>query len=163
MKKLICVLFALMMLITTAVPAFAAESPTAATFAYTIEILPSGGGAGSYDRYTDDDGNECVHLIAKPYSGYVFDHWVIDGPYTTDGKLTDAELDIIITGDVDATPVFRKQSDSSLAPTIDKDDSPTSPQTGTNPLAFYGMFATSVAICGVGVIRILKSKQDEQM
>ena len=48
MKKTIAVLFAVMMMLLSAVPAFAAESPQPSTFKYKVEIIPTEGGDGDY-------------------------------------------------------------------------------------------------------------------
>ena len=42
MKKTIAVLFAVMMMLLSAVPAFAAASPEPSTFKYKVEIIPTG-------------------------------------------------------------------------------------------------------------------------
>lgn len=41
MKKTIAVLFAVMMMLLSAVPAFAAASPEPSTFKYKVEIIPT--------------------------------------------------------------------------------------------------------------------------
>ena len=44
MKKTIAVLFAVMMMLLSAVPAFAAASPEPNTFKYKVEVIPTEGG-----------------------------------------------------------------------------------------------------------------------
>lgn len=48
MKKTIAVLFAVMMMLLSAVPAFAAVSPEPSTFKYKVEVIPTEGGDGDY-------------------------------------------------------------------------------------------------------------------
>ena len=48
MKKTIAVLFAVMMMLLSAVPAFAAASPQPSTFKYKVEVIPTEGGDGRY-------------------------------------------------------------------------------------------------------------------
>lgn len=55
MKKTIAVLFAVMMMLLSAVPAFAAESPQPSTFKYKVEIIPTEGGDGAYKFTTGID------------------------------------------------------------------------------------------------------------
>ena len=55
MKKTIAVLFAVMMMLLSAVPAFAAASPEPSTFKYKVEIIPTEGGDGDYKFTTGID------------------------------------------------------------------------------------------------------------
>ena len=50
MKKLISVMCAVLLVIFAAVPAFAAESPQATTFAYDVIIIPTPGGDADYEK-----------------------------------------------------------------------------------------------------------------
>lgn len=161
MKKFFSVIFAIMMIFAMSFPTFAAGSPVAPTEGYTVEVIPSTGGTGVYNKYVDSEGNTHIVLIAQPLKGFVFDHWEIEGKYTANGKLTDPKLDITIFSDIDVTPIYKKSSNSSTSSTIDVDNSGTSPQTGTNPLALSSVLAVSLAILGVGTIRIIKSKKSD--
>ena len=77
MKKTIAVLFAVMMMLLSAVPAFAAASPQPSTFKYKVEVIPTEGGDGDYKFTTgiDEKGEQHVFIEPIPYDGYVFDHW----------------------------------------------------------------------------------------
>lgn len=111
MKKTIAVLFAVMMMLLSAVPAFAAASPEPSTFKYKVEVIPTEGGDGDYKFTTgiDEKGEQHVFIEPLPYDGYTFDHWEISGgPFRTDSKYTDANMNIIISGDLVCTPYYRK-------------------------------------------------------
>lgn len=98
MKKTISVLFAVMMMLLSAVPAFAAASPQPSTFKYKVEIIPTEGGDGDYKFTTgiDEKGEQHVFIEPLPYDGYVFDHWEISGgPFRTDSKYTDPNMNIL--------------------------------------------------------------------
>ena len=113
MKKTIAVLFAVMMMLLSAVPAFAAASPEPSTFRYKVEIIPTEGGDGDYKFTTgiDKNGEQHVFIEPLPYDGYTFDHWEISGgPFRTDSKYTDPNMNIIISGDIVCTPYYRKAS-----------------------------------------------------
>lgn len=170
MKKIVTVLFAIIMVAMAAVPAFAAESPVATTspqtttYKYHVEVIPSDGGDGKYEFTTDidEEGNQHVHIIPKPNPGYVFDHWEIDGPYTTDNKLTDEEMDLIITGDIKVTPYYKKAGSSTVETgTVNKDISGTSPQTGSNDVLPYAVMMLSIAACGAGVVMLVKTSKSK--
>lgn len=110
MKKTIAVLFAVMMMLLSAVPAFAAVSPQPNTFKYKVEVIPTEGGNGNYKFTTgiDENGEQHVYIEPIPYDGYTFDHWEISGgPFRTDSKYTDAKMNIIISGDLVCTPYYR--------------------------------------------------------
>lgn len=95
MKKTIAVLFAVMMMLLSAVPAFAAVSPEPSTFKYKVEVIPTEGGDGDYKFTTgiDENGEQHVYIEPLPYDGYTFDHWEISGgPFRTDSKYTDANM-----------------------------------------------------------------------
>lgn len=167
MKKTIAVLFAVMMMLLSAVPAFAAESPQPSTFKYKVEIIPTEGGDGDYKFTTgiDKNGEQHVFIEPLPYDGYVFDHWEISGgPFRTDSKYTDANMNIIISGDiVVCTPYYRKASSGGTTgpvatATAKKDDSTTSPKTGASDVVPYAILVLSLAACGAAVFKLVKSK-----
>ena len=113
MKKIIAVVFAVMVMLFSTVPAFAAVSPQPSTFKYKVEIIPTEGGDGSYKFTTGIDEKGEQHVFIEPllYDGYTFDHWEISGgPFRTDSKYTDANMNIIISGDLVCTPYYRKAS-----------------------------------------------------
>lgn len=159
MKKMVSVIMALMLVVFATVPAFAVESPTA-SLEYTVEVIPTEGGDGSYEFTTgiDTEGNQTVHIVPKPNPGFTFDHWVIEGPYTTDGSLTDAELDLIITGDITVTPIYKKDGQVATG-TVSTDTSGKSPQTGSNEALPYVVVLLSLAACGSAVFMLVKSEK----
>lgn len=167
MKKTIAVLFAVMMMLLSAVPAFAAESPQPSTFKYKVEIIPTEGGDGDYKFTTgiDEKGEQHVYIEPLPYDGYTFDHWEISGgPFRTDSKYTDPNMNIIIiSGDIVCIPYYRKASSGGTTgpvatATAKKDDSTTSPKTGVSDVVPYAILVLSLAACGAAVFKLVKSK-----
>lgn len=169
MRKAIAVLFAVIMVAFASVPAFAAEvnSPVATTapdssLEYEVDIIPTEGGDGSYEFVTeiDENGNQVVRISPRPNPGYTFDHWEIDGPYTTENKLTDAEMRLIITGDITVTPFFEK-SGTVATGTVSTDTSTTSPQTGANDAIPYAVGALSLLACGAAVAMLVRTNKSK--
>lgn len=167
MKKIIAVMFAVMVMLFSTVPAFAAVSPQPSTFKYKVEIIPTEGGDGSYKFTTgiDEKGEQHVFIEPLPYDGYTFDHWEISGgPFRTDSKYTDANMNIIIiSGDLVCTPYYRKASSGGTTgpvatATAKKDDSTTSPKTGASDVVPYVVLVLSLAACSAAVFKLVKSK-----
>lgn len=173
MKKIVAVLFAIIMVAVAAFPAFAADdsvispvattSPEPTTFKYSVDIIPTDGGDGSYEFTSDIDenGEQHVHIVPKPNPGYNFDHWDIDGPYKTEDKVTDAEMDLIISGDITITPYFKKPGSTVATGTVSKDTSSTSPQTGANDVLPYAVILLSVAACGAAVVMLVRTSKSK--
>lgn len=173
MKKIVSVLFAILMVAFAAIPALAAEdsveSPVATTapattFKYEVDVIPSEGGDGSYEFTTDidEDGNQHVHIIPKPNPGYTFDHWEIEGSYKTENKLTDSEMDLIISGDIKVTPYYKKAGSSTVETgTVNRDVNKTSPQTGTNDVLPYAIIMLSIAACGASVVMLVRTNKSK--
>ena len=166
MKKTIAVLFAVMMMLFSTVPAFAAVSPQPSTFKYKVVIIPTEGGDGDYKFTTgiDEKGEQHVFIEPLPYDGYTFDLCEISGcPFRTDSKYTDANKNIIISGDLVCTPYYRKASSGGTTgpvatATAKKDDSTTSPKTGASDVVPYVVLVLSLAACSAAVFKIVKSK-----
>lgn len=164
MKKISTMLFAVMILLVSMVPVFAAESPQATTgvVSYEVIIIPTEGGDAKYEYVTgiDSDGKQYVDITALPKPGYEFDHWEILGAYTTKDKLTDTPIKLYISGDITVTPYYRKSSgDTPVATgTVNKDISGKSPQTGSSNAIPYIVLILSVAACGAATIKLVKSK-----
>lgn len=166
MKKIIAVVFAVMVMLFSTVPAFAAVSPQPSTFKYKVEIIPTEGGDCSYKFTTgiDEKGEQHVFIEPLPYDGYTFDHWEISGgPFRTGSKYTDANMNIIISGDLVCTPYYRKASSGGTTgpvatATAKKDDSTTSPKTGASDVVPYVVLVLSLAACSAAVFKLVKSK-----
>ena len=166
MKKVIAVMFAAIVMLFSVVPAFAAVSPEPSTFKYKVEVIPTEGGDGDYKFTTgiDKNGEQHVFIEPIPYDGYTFDHWEISGgPFRTDSKYTDANMDIIISGDLVCTPYYRKASNGGTTgpvatATAKKDNSTTSPKTGASDVVPYVVLVLSLAACSVAVVKLVKSK-----
>lgn len=152
MKKTFAILIAAVLIILSVVPAFAVVSPQPTTANYQIIIIPGPGG-GSYDfdykTPVDDDGTQIIHVSAKPQDGYKFTGWTIEGDFTPLGKLTDAELDLIIRGDIKATPNFVKigEEGGETKPAAKTDDSSKSPKTGSTSMVY--VVIASAALLGL--------------
>lgn len=85
------------------------------------------------------------------------------GPFRTDSKYTDANMNIIISGDLVCTPYYRKASSGGTTgpvatATAKKDDSATSPKTGASDVVPYAILVLSLAACGAAVFKLVKSK-----
>lgn len=166
MKKVIAVMFAAIVMLFSVVPAFAAVSPQPSTFKYKVEIIPTEGGDGDYKFTTgiDEKGEQHVFIEPIPYDGYTFDHWEITGgPFRTDSKYTDANMNIIISGDIVCTPYYRKASSGGTTgpvatATAKKDNSTTSPKTGASDVVPYVVLVLSLAACSAAVVKLVKSK-----
>lgn len=166
MKKIIAVMFAVMVMLFSTVPAFAAVSPQPSTFKYKVEIIPTEGGDGDYKFTTgiDEKGEQHVFIEPLPYDGYTFDHCEISGgPFRTDSKYTDANMNIIISGDLVCTLYYRKASSGGTTgpvatATAKKDDSTTSPKTGASDVVPYVVLVLSLAACSAAVFKLVKSK-----
>ena len=166
MKKVIAVMFAAIVMLFSVVPAFAAVSPEPSTFKYKVEIIPTEGGDGDYKFTTgiDKNGEQHVFIEPIPYDGYTFDHWEITGgPFRTDSKYTDANMNIIISGDIVCTPYYRKASSGGTTgpvatATAKKDNSTTSPKTGASDVVPYVVLVLSLAACSAAVVKLVKSK-----
>lgn len=166
MKKIIAVMFAAIVMLFSVVPAFAAVSPEPSTFKYKVEIIPTEGGDGDYKFTTgiDKNGEQHVFIEPIPYDGYTFDHWEITGgPFRTDSKYTDANMNIIISGDIVCTPYYRKASSGGTTgpvatATAKKDNSTTSPKTGASDVVPYVVLVLSLAACSAAVVKLVKSK-----
>lgn len=166
MKKVIAVMFAAIVMLFSVVPAFAAVSPEPSTFKYKVEIIPTEGGDGDYKFTTgiDKNGEQHVFIEPIPYDGYTFDHWEITGgPFRTDSKYTDANMNIIISGDIVCTPYYRKASNGGTTgpvatATAKKDNSTTSPKTGASDVVPYVVLVLSLAACSAAIVKLVKSK-----
>lgn len=169
MKKFFSCIIALMMVMFAAVPAFAAsddvKSPQG-TLKYLVDVEQTNGGHGSYNISTgiNENGEQVVIFTANTEEGYKFDHWEFDGKYRTDGSLNDSTLELVISSDIIATPYFVSTS-GSTEPTqagttvvVQKDTSPSSPQTGRNDAPLYAIILFAVAACGVATVKFVKSK-----
>lgn len=154
MKKTLAIIVAVLVIALSVIPAFAAEnnvvSPKATVADYQVIIIPAGGGTYDfiYKTPVDDDGKQTIHFSAKPDDGYKFTGWTIDGEYTPLGKLTDAELDLIVSSDIKVTPNFEKIGSDGTTEKKDTkvDTSSKSPKTGTNYI-YVGI--ASVALIGL--------------
>ncbi len=159
MKKFMAVLFAVVLIAISCVPAFAVASPIG-TYEYHVTVIPTGGGDGSYEFTSsiDENGQQKVHITPVPNQGYTFDYWVIEGSYTTDDKLTDSEMDLVITSDITVTPYFKKASTGNTPGAVTTDKNPTAPKTGSSDLPVYTLIVLAAAVCGVSVFKLVKSR-----
>lgn len=172
MKKIVCCIMALMLVIFAAVPAFAADvkSPDG-NLKYKVDINDGVGGTADCEFVNDinDAGEQVIHLTSTPDDGYKFDHWVIDGSFMVDGvSYTSKEffttpLDLTITGDITVTPYFVKigstePPQAGTTVVIQKDTGSSSPKTGSNDVPLYFIILFATAACGVATFKFVKSK-----
>lgn len=164
MKKVVSAVITVLLLALSVVPAFAVESPVAPANEYKITIITTEGGNASYEFTSeiDENGNQSVHLTSLPNEGYAFDHWVIDGSYTTEDALTKSEIDIIISSDITVTPYYSKDGTTVTDPptTIKTDTGSTSPKTGYDNNFPYAVIFLAAAACGFAALtlKLVKSK-----
>lgn len=161
MKKVLSVCAALLIVMLSVIPAFAVDSPVASSLKYDVIINQTTGGNGSYEIESNinENGEEVISIIAKPNSGYTFDHWDINGAYTTNNKLTDSTMHLVITSDITATPYFKASGSSQVETgTVNQDHSGTSPQTGYNDFVPFAIILTCLAAGGFAAFRLVKSK-----
>lgn len=147
MKKVFSVLVAVLILAVSAMPVFAAPSPTASK-EYKIVVHNNKGGSGTYTTKVDKDGKHAT-ITAHPKNGYKFEKWVIKGKYKiVNGDLTSKKLTLILKGDVEATPIFTKKGSKSSGSTthISRNTSPVSPKTGDNTLYFAIMISVGALL-----------------
>ncbi len=161
MKKISAILFAVIILMFSVVPAFAVESPQASSLKYDVVIIPTEGGDGTFEFETgiDENGDQLVIIRPLPKPNYEFDHWDIKGAYSTKGKLTDEELELKIHSDITVTPYFKNQKGTVATGTVNVDHSGTSPQTGKADMALpVAIIVLSVAACAAATLKLVKSK-----
>ncbi len=161
MKKTLSILVAVIVICVSAVPVFAAPSPTAGK-EYNIIVHNNDGGSGSYTVDTDKDGKHAT-ITAHPKKGYKFVKWIITGKYKIEkGNLKSKKLSLLLNGDVEATPYFKKIGSKSTTggTPVKINTSPTSPKTGDNTIYFIvGVSALGlIAISALGV-KLAKSKK----
>ena len=114
MKKALTVAIAVLLVALSVLPAFAesVQSPTAKPTKYVVTVDTSAGGGSADVKYEGEigpDGTQKILLTASPEEGFVFLGWSIAGSYTPVGKLTDATLEVIASGDLTVVPTFAKK------------------------------------------------------
>ena len=108
MKRIFSVFVAVLLIALSAVPVFAAPSPTKSVD-YKVYIHNTKGGTGTYTTKKDSDGKH-VTFKAHPKNGYEFVKWVIKGDYEIeDGDLTDDEFTLLVNSDIDAYPYYKSE------------------------------------------------------
>lgn len=151
MKKTLSILTAVLIIVISSMPVFAAPSPTASK-EYKIIVHNNKGGSGTYTTKVDKDGKHAT-ITAHPKNGYKFDHWTIKGKYKiTSGSLKSKTFRILLGGDVEATPHFVKigkksktTSSTGSTITVSRNYSSTSPKTGDNTM-YFAIIISAVAI-----------------
>ena len=175
MKKCIAIAIAVLLLAVSVLPAFAEniDSPHATKANYIVEVEEEEGGHVDVDYKTgvDDDGNQTIVITAVPKDGYTFAGWIINGSYTTNGSLSDAVLELIISGDISVRATYSKNAEGSTspsetptqAPTESRvvDDSTKSPQTGSADFAPYVVLVLSAAAL-IAVIATAKRRKADK-
>ena len=158
MKKFCAILMAVVLMIFTMVPAFAAISPKPG-LEYDVIIENTEGGKGSYTSEILEN-KKYVTLIADAKDGYKFSHWIIDGKYVIiEGTLSDPEFNIQINSDIVAKPIFDKIGGGSADGDIDQDHSSTSPQTGDFSHYIFLIAGLLVAALAVSTVKLSTSEE----
>ncbi len=154
MKKALSIVIALIILAVSAMPVFAAPSPTASK-EYKVTVHKTNGGSGTYTTKINKDGKHAT-ITAHPKNGYEFVKWKAKGKYDIeDGDLDDEKIRILLNSDVEFTPIFKKIGTKShtSSPSISRNTSPVSPKTGDNSIFFLigGIALIAAAFSAVGI------------
>lgn len=163
MKKTLSLLVAALILVFSAMPVFAAPSPSASK-EYNVRVHNPNGGSSTYTTKTDKDG-EHVTLTAHPKNGYKFYKWIIRGKYVIEkGSLKSDVLTLLLKSDIEVYPVFKKIGSKSTSTgsgtSISQNTSPTSPQTGDNTIYFVSALLAVVAVAfGAVGVKLAVSKK----
>lgn len=159
MKKICAIAMAVVLMIFSVIPAFAAISPSA-DIEYDVIIENTEGGKGSYESEIIE-GKKYVTLIADAKDGYKFSHWVVNGDYTiVEGSLSDSEFVVVLNSDIEASPYFDKIDGGKTDDSIDQDHSSTSPQTGD--FGHYYIFLVAgllVAMMAAASVKLSETKK----
>lgn len=176
MKKVLTIAIAVLLIAVSVMPAFAAnvDSPDATKANYVVHIIGDDEGGHVVKEYktdVDEDGKQTVVITGIPDEGYEFTGWVIDGDFVPQGDLTDAELELIISSDIDVKPIFKKTStdntsdttDTKVVPTEKKviDDGSKSPQTGSSDGTVVAILIVSVLALGAVLIVAKRRSTDK--
>ena len=176
MKKVLTIAVAVLLIAVSVMPAFAAgvDSPGATKANYVIHIIGDGEGGHVVNEYktdVDENGKQTVVITGIPDEGYEFTGWEIEGDYVPQGDMTDAELELIISGDIDVKPNFKKTStddttattETKAVPTEKKviDDGSKSPQTGSSDGFAYAILIVSLIALSAVVIVAKRRSTDK--
>lgn len=144
MKKILAVLFAVLLISVSSVAALAAPSPTAPVI-YNVTVEAQQGGSVHSFVETVQQGDQVI-LTATVDDGYIFTTWNISGEYEIiEGSLSSERIVVRPDSDIHATAGFKAASaDVPTSPTEGPapgpgNDSPTSPQTGYDGFVFAGL------------------------
>ena len=167
MKKIAAAALALLLIVFSALPVFAEsiDSPDATKTNYIIHIPTDiDGGTASFEYVTDvgDDGTQTVIIRGVPDDGFDLTGWDIVGDYTPVTDLTQSEIKLIISGDIDVKPVFTKKGAPATtspvpSPTKVVDNGSKSPKTGSGDGIFWVLFLGSAAALAA-VVTIAKRR-----
>jgi uncharacterized protein YxeA len=161
MKKIFSLVLIAIVLAFSVMPAMAAESPQA-TEAFNVIVNNNKGGSGSYTTQTSSDGKH-VTLTAHNKDGYVFKYWVIDGKYViSDGDLTSPQLELLLKGDIEATPYFEKIGSSSTSTSsalVSQNRGSVSPETGNDSIFYIiGILSVFIVVAGALGVKLVLSR-----
>ena len=144
MKKILAVLFAVLLISVSSVAALAAPSPTAPVI-YNVTVEAQQGGSVHSSVETVQQGDQVI-LTATVDDRYIFTTWNISGEYEIiEGSLSSERIVVRPDSDIHATAGFKAASaDVPTSPTEGPapgpgNDSPTSPQTGYDGFVFAGL------------------------
>ena len=173
MKKVFAIAIAAVLLIAVSVlPAFAdsVNSPDATKANYVIHIIDDDGGhvVKEYKTDVDEGGKQTVVITGIPDEGYEFSKWEITGDYVPQGDLTDPTLELIISSDISAKPVFVKTQPGTDSTTATKSEEPKnidygnkSPKTGSSDGAVVAILIVAVLALGAVVVVAKRRSTDK--
>lgn len=146
MKKIVCLVLALVMVFAVSAVAMAAESPEA-TSQYSCELKNDNANAGSVKK--EVTATDTYTLTATPVDGKKFAGWTISGNYTiVSGSLTSEVIVVKLTGDIVATAKFNEKG-------LSGDGSGNAPETGDNAGLLLLIGALSLAGLGVATKKVI--------
>ncbi len=140
MKRIVCLMLALVMVFAVSAVAMAAGSPEAEP-QYSCELKNDNANAGSVKK--ELTGTDTYTLTATPVEGKKFAGWTISGNYTiVSGSLTSEVIVVKLTSDIVATAKFNEAG-------LSGDGSGNAPETSDN----FGLMLLigALSLAGVGV------------
>ena len=155
MKRFCALAVAALILVFTAIPAFAKSSPTPSK-EYNVYIHNTNGGTATYTSNMKDD-DKYVTLYAHPKNNYEFVGWKLKGKYALieGDSSSDEVIEILLKSDVHAYPYFKYTGTGSTTSTsISINSGTVSPQTSDNNavyfiIVFAGLFVVIAGALGI--------------
>ena len=152
MKKVLALLFTLILLGSVSVTAFAVDRP-GGELLHKVEVTSYATGTAAKGTYVAQGQN--VKLTASESSKYIFTGWVIDGKYEIiSGSLTSKELVIKPLSDIKIEESYNVKGSKGFGKT---NDSSSAPRTGNEAL----VVTTIIALGALSVMYASKKRVTE--